>query len=268
MNEIMPLTSFQVGTLNVSVYRNSAELGAAAAQAGSTYLQDHALQNDTLPVIFATGNSQIQTLNALTKNQDLPWKKVIAFHMDEYLGVSEKHPASFRHFLQVHLANKVPLLRSYMIDGSSSNSAQTCQEYANLLREHQPILCLLGIGENGHLAFNEPSEADFQDPYLLKVVTLDEVCRTQQVSEGWFPAIADVPQKAISLTIPALINVPKLIVSIPGRRKAQIVKRSLEDPISQACPSTILRKHPNATLYLDCDSASLILDSQIARVNS
>lgn len=263
MNGISPLHSFQVGNLKVLVYEDSAAMGAAAAAAAAAALQAHAHNHEHFAVIFATGCSQMKTLGSLTAMPGLPWDQVDAFHMDEYLGIPETHPASFRAFLHDHLTEKVGLHNAYMIDGSTSNAAQTCAAYAELLERHKPFLCFLGIGENGHLAFNDPGVADFDDPYLVKIVDLDAVCRGQQVAEGWFPAVADVPKQAISLTIPALFQVPKLIVSVPGSRKAQIVKRTFEDVISTACPATILRNHPDATVYLDRESASLLPDTYL-----
>jgi glucosamine-6-phosphate deaminase len=139
----------------------------------------------------------------------------------------------------------------YGIDGSEANAEETCRQYAELLQQFQPQLCLLGIGENGHLAFNDPLEADFNDPRDIKIVSLDEQCRQQELNEGWFGSLQEVPERAISLTIPALLRVPRLIASVPGERKAQIVRRTLTEEISTRCPATILRTHPNATVYLD-----------------
>jgi glucosamine-6-phosphate deaminase len=144
----------------------------------------------------------------------------------------------------------------FEIDGSSLDLDRVRREYVRELNVAEPQLCLLGIGENGHLAFNDPSEADFEDPEAMKVVTLDAACRQQQLAEGWFPSFEEVPKQALTLTIPTMLKVPKLIVSVPGRRKAQSVRRTLEDPISTACPATILRTHPDVTLYLDKESAS------------
>ena len=144
----------------------------------------------------------------------------------------------------------------FEIDGEGPDLQSTCREYAEKVRSMDPQLCLLGVGENGHLAFNDPMMADFQDPSDVKIVRLDEVCRNQQVKEGWFPAIEQVPDRAITLTIPALFRVPQLIVSVPGKRKAKIVRRTLEGPLSTECPATILRTHPNVTMYLDPESAN------------
>lgn len=143
----------------------------------------------------------------------------------------------------------------YEVDETAKDTEQVCRDYSEALRAANPQLCLLGIGENGHLAFNDPPVADFDDPLDVKVVSLDTVCRQQQAAEGWFASLEDVPERAISLTIPALFRVPRLIVSVPGHREAHIVRRALEEPISTNCPATILRTHPNATIYLDRESA-------------
>ena len=258
MEPVRPRASFTAGRLAVAVYQDPTSLGRAAAEAAARWLRSRAQYDQELPVVFAAARSHIATLAALIATVNLPWKQVVAFHMDEYVGISETHPASFRRFLRDHLTEKVQLLQSHMIDGSNADTARTCREYADLLRRHPPVLCLLGIGENGHLAFNDPAVADFHDPQEVKVVELDEVCRSQQVAEGWFKTLTDVPRQAITMTLPALLRAPKLIVSVPGVRKAEIVKRTLQSPISVECPATILRTHPDATLYLDRESASRI----------
>lgn len=144
----------------------------------------------------------------------------------------------------------------FEVDGTTSDPERTCREYAAELRSANPQLCLLGIGENGHLAFNDPGEADFNDPVDMKIVHLDTACRQQQAAEGWFKTFQDVPERAMTLTIPALLRVPKLILSVPGPRKAKIMRRTLEEPISTNCPATILRTHPDVTIYLDEASAA------------
>ena len=148
----------------------------------------------------------------------------------------------------------------FEIDGTAPDPGKACKEYAALLRAANPQLCLLGIGENGHLAFNDPGVADFDDPLDVKVVRLDSVCRQQQAAEGWFRSLEDVPERAMTVTIPALFRVPKLIASVPGPRKAGIIRRTLEDSISTACPATLLRTHPNATVYLDRESSAEVMD--------
>ena len=242
--------------LAVKVCEDREALGLAAATAAASRLRDLAKQHETVPVIFATGDSQRATLQALAAMPDVPWNQIIGFRMDEYVGLPENHPASFSRYMRENLTSRVQLRQMYEIDGAEANVQKTCREYAELIRAHAPLLCLLGIGENGHLAFNDPAEALFDDPVDVKLVSLDLVCRQQQVNEGSFSNVAEMPERAITITVPALFRVPELILSTPGPRKAQIVKRTLYDPISTACPATILRRHPNARLFLDRDSAA------------
>lgn len=195
-------------------------------------------------------------LDALTSVPGLPWSRVVGFHMDEYIGLDESHPASFRRYMREKLTQRVPMRRFYEIDGNAQEIDAFSREYVRALDQAAPSLCLLGIGENGHLAFNDPAEANFHDPPAMKVVTLDDACRGQQLAEGWFRTLDEVPRRALTLTIPALLRIPKLILSVPGSRKAAIVRRTLEEPISTACPATILRTHPDATIYLDRESAA------------
>ncbi len=247
---------FQVGSMKVEVHPSSKVAGIAAAQAAGRALMELRKTRGAMAVIFATGSSQLDTLDALTGIEGLPWNRVLGFHMDEYVGLSADHPASFRHYLRERLTQKVRMKEFFEIDGSAPDPEQTCRDYAQKLRSADPQLCLLGIGENGHLAFNDPYIADFTDPLDAKIVRLDAVCRQQQVAEGWFASMEDVAEYAITLTIPTLFRVPKLIVSVPGSRKTKIVRRTLEEPLSTECPATILRTHPDVTLYLDADSAA------------
>jgi glucosamine-6-phosphate deaminase len=251
-----PISSFKVGTLAVEVYEDRNALGQAAAAVAASRLRELAKQHESIPVIFATGDSQRATLHALAAMPDVPWNQVIGFRMDEYVGLPEDHRASFSRYMRENLTSRVQLRRMYEIDGAEANAQKTCREYAELIRAHAPLLCLLGVGENGHLAFNDPAEALFDDPVDVKLVTLDLLCRQQQVNEGAFANVAEMPERAITITVPALFRVPELILSIPGPRKAQIVKRTLYDPISTACPATILRRHANTRLFLDRASAA------------
>lgn len=257
MNEIAPKATFQVEGLSVRIFETRQAMGKAAAQAAASALSRLARESETISVIFATGASQLETLHALCEMPDITWDNIIGFHMDEYMGIPEDHPASFRRYLRENLVSRVSFRRFYGIDGNEDPD-RVCREYTGLLRSHKPPLCLLGIGENGHLAFNDPAEADFDDPKDVKVVSLDGVCRQQQVNEGWFARLEDVPRRAITLTVPALFRVPELILSVPGTRKAAIVRRALYDPISTECPATVLRRHPKAAVYLDLESASQI----------
>ncbi len=251
---------YQVERLKIEIHPTREAAGAAAAQSAASSLMQLAKTNAVFAVIFATGASQLDTLQALTQTPGLPWAQIRGFHMDEYIGLSTDHPASFRRYLRDNLTQKVKMKEFFEIDGTASDPEQVCKEYAALLRAANPQLCLLGIGENGHLAFNDPGVADFNDPLDVKIVQLDTVCRQQQAAEGWFGNLEEVPQRAMTITIPALFRVPKLIASVPGGRKAAIVRRALEDPISTACPATLLRTHPDATVYLDGESSAQVMD--------
>lgn len=256
MSKVEAVRSLKVDNLKVEAYESTEAMGKAAAESAAERLRELLKQNETVAVIFATGASQVAMLEALTSIPDLPWDRVVGFHMDEYLGIPDQHPASFRRYLRERLTDKVKMRQFHGIDGTKENPEETCRRYAELLREHNPQLCLLGIGENGHLAFNDPAEANFEDPNDIKIVSLDQQCRQQQVNEGWFGSLAEVPQRAITLTIPTLLRVPRLIATVPGERKAHIVHRTLTEEISTRCPATIMRKHPDTTVYLDPASAT------------
>ena len=247
---------FQVGNMKLQVYSNSRAMGEAAAHAAAEALEQLGEAHKHIGAIFATGASQLDTLDALTRIEGVPWGQVRGFHLDEYIGLPEDHKASFRGYLRKNLTEKVSMLEFNEVDGTAPDPEAVCEAYSEKLRLADPQLCLLGIGENGHLAFNDPGIADFNDPKDVKVAYLDDACRIQQAAEGWFESPEDVPEYAITLTIPALFRVPKLIVSVPGSRKAKIMRRALEEEISTACAATILRRHPDVTIYLDEESAA------------
>jgi len=249
---------FQVEKLKVEVHPSREAAGAAAAKASAEALKKLAASGKNVAVIFATGASQIDALIALTSIPGLPWKQVDGFHMDDYVGLPLDHPASFRAYLEEKLVKRVPMHSFAHIDGLAPDPEQTCRDYAKQLRAANPQLCLLGIGENGHLAFNDPGEADFNDPLDVKIVHLDEPCRRQQAGEGWFKSVDEIPKTAITVTMPALFRVPKLVLSVVGTRKANIIRRTFDDPITTACPSTILRTHPDATIYMDREAAAQV----------
>jgi glucosamine-6-phosphate deaminase len=182
---------------------------------------------------------------------------VIAFHMDEYVGIAPDHPASFRRFQHERMWSRVTPAAFHEINGDARDVDEECARYAELLAAERPQICFAGIGENGHLAFNDPP-VDFADPQLVRVVQLDEVCRRQQVHDGQFPSIDDVPRTAVTLTIPALMQVPKLILNVPGANKARAVQCTVEGPVTPDCPASILQRHPDATLFLDEAAASLL----------
>jgi glucosamine-6-phosphate deaminase len=251
---------FQADKLKFEVYESREAAGKAAALAAAGAMRNAPTSDHDLGVIFATGASQLSMLRALTSLEGVPWERIIGFHMDEYEGIAADHFASFRRYLRDELTGRVPIKEFHEVDGSTTNIERTCQEYAAKLKAADPQLCLIGIGENGHLAFNDPFLCDFDDPLDVRLVTLDQECRAQQVAEGWFPSVEAVPAHAITLTIPALVRVPKLIVSVPGIRKAKIVRRVIDDVISTACPATLLKTHPDATVYLDDESSSELGD--------
>ena len=250
------VTLLTTGKLKLKIYPDRKHAGMAAAQAAAEEIRRLGQSSDDIGVIFATGASQFDTLEALVSIPGLPWDRVVGFHLDEYVGLSEDHPAGFRHYLRERLTRRVAMRAFFGIDGNAGDLDAMMSDYVKALRQASPQLCLLGIGENGHLAFNDPAEADFDDPEAMKVVQLDQACREQQAAEGWFPSWKEVPERALTLTIPTLFQIPKLIVSVPGSRKAQAIRRTLQDPITTDCPSTLLRTHPDATIYLDTEAAA------------
>jgi glucosamine-6-phosphate deaminase len=251
-----PVKNFRRGTLAVEIYKDEVAAGEAAAGAAALALRRLGRGGERIPVIFATGGSQVNLLRRLTEIGDLPWNQVQAFHMDEYVGIGIDHHGSFCRYLDEKLRQRAQIRQFFFIDGAAPDPARICADYAEKVRSANPRLCFLGIGENGHLAFNDPHAADFNDPLDMKLVRLDAACREQQAAEGWFESVEQVPEFAMTLTIPILLRVPQLIVTVPGTRKAAIVRRTLEEPVSTDCPATILRTHPNATLYLDLESAA------------
>jgi glucosamine-6-phosphate deaminase len=246
------------GAMKLEVHPDRRSAGSAAARAAADAMQCLVQNSPAFGMVFATGASQLDLLPELTSIPGLPWDRVHGFHLDEYAGLDENHPASFRRYLRRNLTSRVSMGEFSEIDGNTADIEAFCAEYAAKLAQAAPQIGLLGIGENGHLAFNDPDEADFDDPKPMKIVTLDTHCRRQQVGEGWFSTLEEVPRQALTLTIPTIFRIPKLIVTVPDRRKAEAVRATLRDPISPACPSTLLRRHPDVTLYLDVDSASLL----------
>ena len=240
--------------LEVRIFDSDAELGRAAAEDAALAVTDAIASRGVANVMFASGNSQFAFLDALVQ-QDLEWDRVVAFHMDEYVGMDSTHPASFARYMRERIADKVHLAAFHYLDGTNDAAAE-CARYTALLRSHPLDLCCLGVGENGHLAFNDPPFADFDDPLDVKEVELDETSRRQQVGEGHFAALDDVPRTAITVTIPALLRAKRVLAIVPEARKATAVERALTGPIATSCPASILRTVPHATLYLDSDSAA------------
>jgi glucosamine-6-phosphate deaminase len=244
--------------LPVEVFPDNASLGRAAAEAAARILRAAITERSQANLILATGNSQLSFYVALRETGDIDWQKVSLFHMDEYLGMAPDHPASFRRYLHERIVDFVRPAAFYGIAGDAPDPEHECRRYAALLRSHPADLCCLGIGENGHLAFNDPAYAQFDDPAWVKIVQLDETSRRQQVGEGYFASVADVPTHAITLTIPALLAARQVLAIVPEKRKAPAVRDALSGPITQDSPASILRTVAHARLYLDIDSFSLV----------
>ena len=247
----------RVDLLEVVVHADRDTLDAAVADEVAQVLQAHVEMGGVAAAMFATGNSQVGMLERLAVRDDVAWDRVVVFHMDEYVGVGRDHPAGFARYIRERIDDRVHPGAVHYLDGSADPDDER-RRYANLLRAHPLDLCVLGIGENGHLAFNDPPVADFDDPEVVKIVELDEASRRQQVGEGHFPTLADVPERALTVTIPPLLAAERVIVVVPEARKAEAVRAALTGPISTACPASILRHQPHATLYLDEESASLL----------
>ena len=246
----------ELDALCVEVHPDADTLAAAAAATAAELLAAAVAGHGVANAMFATGNSQLRFVDALVAQPSVPWDRVVVFHMDEYVGVGPDHPAGFRHWIQERITDRVHPLEAHYLDGTAEPGDE-CRRYAELLRRHPLDLCCLGIGENGHLAFNDPP-ADLDDPEDLKVVELDAACRAQQVHEGHFQSIDDVPRLAVTVTIPALLRADRVLAVVPEKRKAQAVQRALTGPVSGACPASALRRAANATLYLDRESAALL----------
>jgi glucosamine-6-phosphate deaminase len=264
MNAPEPTTiaRFFVDSLEVLVFENRALAGHAAAQGVAQEIVRRQRTTGRTNVVFAAAPSQSEFLAGLVAYPEINWSKVVAYHMDEYLGIGADHPVSFRRYLQEHCFRLVGLAgdRLRLIPGEQADRPlRTCLDYEEILRAEPTDVVCAGIGENGHLAFNDPPVADFLDPVLVKLVRLDAACRNQQLNDGCFERLADVPTHAYTLTIPALLGAPVVSVIVPGPRKANAVLNTLRGPINEACPATALRRHPGAKLYLDRDSARLVL---------
>jgi glucosamine-6-phosphate deaminase len=256
------IARFAVDSLDVLVFETAALAGRAAAQGVAQSIAAVRRERGGANIVFAAAPSQNEFLAGLVADKDIDWSRVTAFHMDEYLGVAADHPASFRRYLQERLFGLVALERERLrlIPGEETDRPlATCLAYEDALKAHPPDIVCAGIGENGHLAFNDPPVADFLDPVLVKVVKLDAACRAQQVNDGCFERPADVPTHAYTLTIPALVNAPVVSVVVPGARKTNAVLTTLQGPISETCPASVLRRHKGATLYLDREAARLVL---------
>lgn len=252
--------NFKAGELNVYVYQSRRQMGSAAAEIVAAEIRRLIDTKGRAVGIFASAPSQNEFLQALAESSNIDWSKVVGFHLDEYLKMEQTAPQSFRLFLIERLVNKVPFGDFHGLRGEAADAEEECARYTALLEKEQPDFAVLGIGENGHLAFIDPPFCDFEDPQTVKVVELDEVCRNQQVNDGAFSTLDDVPQHALSLTIPTIMSRPKLFAIVPGPAKRKAIKATIEGPIETACPASILRNHKDAHLFIDRDSAQLLSD--------
>jgi glucosamine-6-phosphate deaminase len=248
--------NFVAGAARVFVHASDRDLAVAAAGQAREVIVAAIDSRGTANVMLATGNSQLGFLAELVVSEGVEWQRVTAFHMDEYVGMGADHPASFRRYLRERVEAKVPLREFLYLRGDAPDTAAETERYVDLLAAHPLDLCVLGIGENGHLAFNDPPVADFDDPVTVKVVALDHACRAQQVGEGHFATIDAVPTHALTVTIPALVAARAVIVNAPEARKSRPVRDALEGPITTACPASVLRRHSHATIHLDEHSAA------------
>ena len=245
-------------SLDVRVFDDPDALGAAAARDAAEVIRNAERDRGQANVMFASGNSQFTFLERLATAGGVDWSLVTGFHMDEYVGLPADHPAGFGRYMRERVVGPLHPAEFHVLHGDAADVDAECSRYAAMLQSHPLDLCCLGIGENGHLAFNDPAVADFDDPVDVKVVELDDACRRQQVGEGHFPDVDAVPTHALTVTIPALLRARRVLAIVPEARKAEPVRRALEGPTDTACPASILQTQAHATLYLDRQSAGLL----------
>ena len=254
----MLLKEFMTDELRVKVFDNRTAMGEDAARDVANEMRRLLAEKAQINMIFAAAPSQSDFLAALVTEKDIDWKRVNVFHMDEYIGIAGDHPQSFAKFVKNHVADKFAVGAFYPLNGACESVSEECAHYEKLLRDFPVDIVCMGIGENGHIAFNDPGVADFTDPVLVKTAKLDEVCRNQQVNDGCFPDIDAVPKYAMTLTVPALMRAAKHFCIVPAPTKANAVKATLQGEITDLCPATVLRMQKDAILYLDRDSAALL----------
>ena len=252
------MKTFQKEELQVKIFDTRAEMGRVAAADFAAVVKELLQTKDTIRIIFAAAPSQDDFLAAAVADKSIDFSRVDAFHMDEYIGLDKDAPQGFGNFLRDRIFAKREFHSVHYLDGQNPDSEAACESYAALLNEKPIDIVCMGIGENGHIAFNDPPVADFNDPKTVKVVKLDEVCRMQQVHDGCFQSIDEVPTHALSLTVPALMAAKYRFCVVPAPTKANAAKAMLNDAIDEHCPCTILRMTPGSILYLDADSSALL----------
>ena len=247
-----------MNSLTVQIYKNNNAVSTEAARITQNYLIEVLRKKNEATILLATGNSQIKFLEILTNSTEIDWSRINFFHLDEYLDIDGKHPASFRTYLYEKVEKRIQAKSFHYLSGSSSEPLKECERYSKLLKRKQVDICFLGIGANGHLAFNEPQIKKFNDFDLVKITELDLNTRWSQVYQNHFESIDEVPKYALTVTIPMILSANKILCLAVGKNKAKIAKIMLQENISSYCPSSFLREHPDAVLLLDRDSASLL----------
>ncbi|MCI2107352.1 MAG: 6-phosphogluconolactonase [Bacteroidales bacterium] len=244
--------------LDIKVFDSRGKMGAAAAEEATAYIKEILKKKDEINIVFAAAPSQDDFLEAFSK-KPIEWGRINAYHMDEYVGLSRKDPQSFGHYLDEHIFNLVPFKSVHYIAKEGLTAEDLCKTYCSELEKIKIDIVCMGVGENGHIAFNDPEVANFSDPELAKIVKLDNICRMQQVHDKCFPSIENVPTHAITLTIPTLMSADRIFNIVPTERKAEAIRKAIKEPISEKCPASILRKHKAATLYLDEESSKYLI---------
>jgi glucosamine-6-phosphate deaminase len=253
--------------MEIIISNNISELGKTAGAKAATLIRQAIAERGSANIILATGTSQFETLNQIVSEQDIDWSKVVMFHLDEYIGLPITAKASFRKYLKERFIEKLPPLKAAHLINGEEDAAKECKRLGDLIKKHPIDVALVGIGENGHLAFNDPP-ADFEteEPYII--VQLDEACREQQLGEGWFKTFDEVPHRAISMSIKQIIKSKHILCCVPDSRKAIAVKNTLEHPVSNLYPASILQLHPNCTIYLDKRSALLLAENTASTITT
>lgn len=254
----MEIEENKIDHLQVRTYESRAQLGKDAAEMVGRKIEELQQEKEYVYMVFASAPSQSEFLEMLGNNPNIDWRKIVAFHMDEYIGLDLEHPQSFGRFLKESIFDKVPIQQIHYIQGNSSDVEKECERYEQLLKVHPIDIVCMGIGENTHIAFNDPHVANFDDPYWVKIVDLDDKSRQQQVNDKCFDSFNEVPTHAITLTVPALLQGKFLYCMVPGKNKAKAVYQTLYEEMDAQYPSTILRKHENAYLFIDKESAQYL----------
>ena len=252
------MKTFKQDKLTVKAFENRTLMGEAAANDIAAKIKELLSKKEEINMIFAAAPSQNDVLLSLVNDKEIEWNRINAYHMDEYVGLSADAPQGFGNFLKAHIFGLAPFKSVNYIDCTAKDPEAECKRYSKLLNDNLTDIVVMGIGENGHIAFNDPGVADFNDKETVKVVELDEVCRQQQVNDGCFKALSDVPTHALTLTVPTLVRAPYLFCIVPAPTKAKAVKETLTGKIDEHCPASILRTQDNAILYLDADSSALL----------